>query len=85
MNLRILVAATVLSLLATPTSALQDQEEAPDTTTEREMREKTSLPLEAARMLALDTDQGTWLSVDVSPDGRNVIFDLLGDLYTVPI
>ncbi len=59
MNLRILVAATVLSLLATPTSALQDQEEAPDTTTEREMREKTSLPLEAARMLALDTDQGT--------------------------
>ena len=85
MKLRMLVAAIALSFLATPTSALQDQEETPDTTAEREMREKTSLPLEAARMLALDTDEGTWLSVDVSPDGQSVIFDLLGDLYTVPI
>ena len=86
MKLRILFAvAAALSLAVTPVSALQDQDEAPDTTAERETREKTSLPLEASRTLAVDTDEGTWLSVDVSPDGRTVIFDLLGDLYTVPI
>lgn len=33
----------------------------------------------------LDVDTGTWMSVDVSPDGRSVVFDLLGDIYTMPI
>ena len=31
------------------------------------------------------TDEGTWMSVDVSPDGQWVAFDLLGDLYRVPM
>jgi len=35
--------------------------------------------------LNLDTDEGTWLSLDVSPDGRQIVFDLLGDLYIMPI
>ena len=33
----------------------------------------------------LDLTEGTWMSLDVSPDGREIIFDLLGDLYTIPI
>jgi imidazolonepropionase-like amidohydrolase/Tol biopolymer transport system component len=33
----------------------------------------------------IDVTEGTWLSVDVSPDGREVAFDLLGDIYTIPI
>jgi imidazolonepropionase-like amidohydrolase/Tol biopolymer transport system component len=35
--------------------------------------------------VAIDTDEGTWLSLDVSPDGKEIAFDLLGDIYSVPI
>ena len=35
--------------------------------------------------IALDVDEGTWMSLDVSPDGKEIVFDLLGDLYTMPI
>jgi imidazolonepropionase-like amidohydrolase/Tol biopolymer transport system component len=35
--------------------------------------------------LAFDTSEGTWMNVDVSPDGTQVVFDLLGDIYLVPI
>jgi len=42
------------------------------------------LPLEATRRFELDTREGTWLSVDVSPDGQSIVFDMLGDLYLLP-
>ena len=35
--------------------------------------------------LAFDTSEGTWMNVDVSPDGRQIVFDLLGDIYMMPI
>ncbi len=44
-----------------------------------------SLPLEAGRRLHFTATEGTWMSLDVSPDGRTVVFELLGDLYTMPI
>lgn len=35
--------------------------------------------------VALDTTEGTWMSLDVSPDGTTLVFDLLGDIYAVPM
>jgi Tol biopolymer transport system component len=42
------------------------------------------LPLKPARNVEFTTDQGTWLSLDVSPDGKTILFELVGDLYTIP-
>ena len=38
-----------------------------------------------AKTIEFDTDEGTWMSCDVSPDGRVIVFDLLGDIYRMPI
>jgi imidazolonepropionase-like amidohydrolase/Tol biopolymer transport system component len=35
--------------------------------------------------VAFDTSEGTWMNLDVSPDGRQVVFDLLGDIYMMPV
>ncbi|MEM6318313.1 MAG: amidohydrolase family protein [Bacteroidota bacterium] len=31
------------------------------------------------------TNEGTWMSLDISPDGQTIVFDMLGDIYTMPI
>lgn len=37
------------------------------------------------RQLPLDVTEGTWMNLDVSPDGKTIAFDLLGDIYVMPI
>jgi len=38
-----------------------------------------------SKKVTITTDEGTWMDLDVSPDGQNIVFDLLGDIYTIPV
>ena len=71
------------AVLLGPTAGAQNQPAA-DTTRPR-TAPNSDLPLIPTRALKFTTDEGTWMSLDVSPDGRTIVFDLLGDLYTVPM
>jgi Tol biopolymer transport system component len=42
------------------------------------------LPLKPEREIKFTTSEGTWISVDISPDGQTIAFDLMGDIYTMP-
>jgi len=64
------------------------KKDAPPAETEKkeDKKWKVSEPIGPARHdAAIDVTEGTWLSVDVSPDGQEIAFDLLGDIYTIPI
>ncbi len=37
------------------------------------------------REVKIDVTEGTWMNLDVSPDGKSIAFDLLGDIYVMPI
>ncbi len=57
------------------------QEDKADTTGQEKFKD---LPLKAERTLKFNTKEGTWLSLDISPDGKTIAFDMMGDLYTMP-
>ncbi|RVT98027.1 amidohydrolase [Mucilaginibacter limnophilus] len=37
------------------------------------------------KKVSITTDEGTWMNLDVSPDGKTIVFDLLGDIYSLPV
>jgi len=39
----------------------------------------------SSTLLEYTATEGTWISVDVSPDGRHIAFDLLGHIFEMPI
>jgi len=51
----------------------------------KKAKENKNLPLKPERFYELKTDTGTWMSLDISPDGQKIVFDLLGDIYIMPI
>lgn len=57
------------------------QDDEADTTGQETFKE---LPLKAERTLEFNTTEGTWLSIDISPDGKTIVFGMMGDLYTMP-
>lgn len=42
-------------------------------------------PRGKTRVISFTTDEGTWLSVDVSPDGQTIAFDMVGEIWLLPM
>src|SRR5215510_5760449 len=86
----LLCAMLGLSLFAVDTTKIfrfsanaQQQEE--KKLEEKKEEKKEELILKPEGKVSFTTDEGTWMSLDVSPDGQTIVFDLLGDIYTLPI
>ncbi len=80
--MRIFLALAAAAALL-PLSANAQTTQRPADSTRRDPT--NTLPLVTTRNVTFTTDQGTWMSVDVSPNGSTIVFDLLGDIYTMPI
>ena len=77
----------MLSLLVAVLLTAQQPPPPPQDTTKRDTTtiKLDSLPLKMTRNVSFDASEGTWISLDASPDGKTIVFELLGDLYTMPV
>ena len=82
----ILVCASFLfsSALISPA---QDEPDADKTVVEKDKKPKWDVlnPPFKLSSVQIDTDETTWSSLDVAPDGKSFVFDMLGDLYVADI
>lgn len=72
---------SVLCLLLIATFAVAAPKKAEE---KKDVAAKINEPRSDARKISFQTSEGTWSSVDLSPDGKTLIFDLLGDIYSIP-
>lgn len=79
--IKFLFIGLIIALATYPVIAQSDDAEADSAETEK----RNELPLEPGREFSFDLTEGSWISLDVSPDGESIVFDLLGDLYLLPI
>src|SRR5262249_51855792 len=75
-----LLLAVIITIPALAQGTAASQEEKKD-----DKKKPEELPLKTTEKIEFVTDEGTWMSLDVSPDGTTIVFDLLGDIYTMPI
>ncbi len=86
MQRKITLLTTVVLLLSLAASGQPRAKDVKPDSTKKEMpKKKKDLPLDVGRRIPIKTNEGTWMSLDVSPDGKTVAFDFLGDIFTMPI
>lgn len=83
---RILLALLLMFVVSAPLAAFAQDDKKEDKKEDKkdEKKKEEELPLKATSKIEFTTDEGTWMSLDVSSDGQTIVFDLLGDIYTMP-
>ncbi|GAK33199.1 protein TolB [alpha proteobacterium Q-1] len=82
----------LIALLAMPMLALagasafaQDTETKEDGEAKEAKWDVSNPPTGPQSAVEIDVREGTWMSLALSPDGKTILFDLLGDIYSLPI
>ncbi len=81
--IRNILPALLFIAVTTQVSFAQDAPTADTTKTDK--KKNKNLSLEPGRTFEFDLNEGSWMSLDLSNDGKTIVFDFLGDLYTIPI
>src|SRR4051794_3160102 len=78
--LRVLMASVLCSVLVVgqaPASPEKPKDEKPKWDVNNPPGPRTTVQI--------DTRTGTWMNLDMSPEGDEIVFELLGDIYSMPI
>ncbi len=79
-----------LCLVATVALAQKDKDKTKDKDKDKEAGGKSAKwdvanPKGTFKEVDFTTTEGTWMNLDVSPDGKQIVFDMLGDIYAMPV
>ena len=85
MKLRLVFGAALTASAAAALAFAQEAPKSPEAKKEEKPKWDVAAPPLPMRQVGINVDEGTWMDVDVSPDGKTLAFDLLGDIYTMPI
>jgi imidazolonepropionase-like amidohydrolase/dipeptidyl aminopeptidase/acylaminoacyl peptidase len=80
---RALLILTAVATLAGPAPSAQSRQD--NDKAAADATRLKGLPLITSRTMSFTTSEGSWMSLDLSPDGQTIVFELLGDLYTLPV
>jgi len=72
--------STTLAIMLSGTMPVLAQESSSDTP-----KWDVSKPQGDVKTIKIDTTESTWSNIDIHPNGKTIIFDMLGDIYTMPI
>ena len=85
MTFRLMFGAACAVVGAAALAVAQEAPQPPADAKEEKPKWDVAAPPLPTRTVNINVDEGTWMDVDVSPDGRTIAFDMLGDIYTMPI
>jgi len=84
-ELRSFISLLVILLIAVPLATLaQEPKKEEEKKEDKKDKKDEELPLKTDKKIEFTTDEGTWMSLDIASDSKTIVFDLLGDIYTVP-